>query len=153
MEEQKLPSRWRGIQLRTTYMAIVAPTTYLFVIFLMQERTSSPLVSPSMALVMGFSVLGMAVPALTTAFLTRGMISQARKYKGSEDGIAMIYDRMVLVRSTLFEAPLVLGLLWFMITRETGLVIAFFIFGTYFSIRKWPRKREYFDFLLEAQAP
>lgn len=134
-------------------MTIVAPAIYLLVIFLMQRRVVPPLVVPSKPLVIGFIVFGMVAPVLAVGFLKSALFSKARNYKGSEEGIAMIYDRMVLIRSTLLEASFVLGLLWFMVTRDTGLVMALFIFGANLSILKWPRKREYFDFLLEAQAP
>lgn len=153
MSELVLPARWRGLQMRTIYMCAFAPLAYLGLVFVMNARKGRLVETPSDAWAIVLMVLTILGPVLQQVILKRAHIAKARKWNGNLDGVAMEYDRMVLIRCAMIESAYLFGLVWFFVSGDTKLLWYFFTVGLYFSIRRWPRKQEYFDFVLEAQAP
>lgn len=151
MSDSAFDTYWRKLTVIASLLLIVAPPLFLYVIYLVK-----PGIRPTFDAFPSWLYIVYAMPIfdIVSHLLVKKSWRKSLKVIGPyEDTFAVRFRRFVIIRMSKPTACYCYGIVIFFLTGETKQMYYFYAFGIFMTPFAWPRKREYFDFLSEAQAP
>lgn len=151
MEDDAFNAYWRGLTVIAFLLLTVAPAMFLYVMYVVK-----PELRPTYDAFPPWLYIAYVMPLLDiiSHLAVRKALQRSGKGVGhSADTFAIRYRRFAVIRMAKPPACYCYGLVIFFLTGQIKQMWYFYTLGILMTPFAWPRKREYFDFLLEAQAP
>jgi hypothetical protein len=150
MEPDFPDKMWKRLTLIVTAILILAPVAYLALVYIWPANEHL-VAEPSQVILYLLYVIALIDPA-KSFIVKRASIAKIRGTRPPSEYVSKRFEALVIIRCASVGAVYLYGLLWFILSGQTSQLYFFYAIGVLWSLMRWPRKQEYFDFVQEAKA-